>query len=87
MYLLCLFVWSSDGAEKNGAQTQALPHGLEQISRSPAATRKGGLRNTLPVCWGSWLVAQQKHSWRQEARMKLASSHGAITLSPHVILL
>lgn len=26
-YLLCLFVWSSDGAEKNGAQTQALPHG------------------------------------------------------------
>lgn len=74
-YLLyLLFAWASDGAEQNGAQIQALPHGPDQISRSLSATGRGGLRNTLPVCWGLQPLVQQGPSWRQEARMTEMSS-------------
>jgi len=42
MYLLYLsFVWASDGAEQEGAQMQALPHGPDQISSCLAAARRG----------------------------------------------
>lgn len=87
-HICCIsFVWASDGAEQKGAQTQALLHGPDQTSRSLAATRRGGLRNTLPICWGLQPLVQQGPSWRQEARMTEASSRGAISLSPHMISL
>lgn len=73
-FLYLLFAWASDGAEQKGAQTQGLPRGPDQISRSLAAARRRGLRNALPVCWGSWPLVQQGPSWRQEARMTEASS-------------